>query len=368
MKLAIVHDYLNQYGGAERVVEALHEVFPQAPVYTSIYLPWKMPETFKNMQIRTSFMQKLPFLERHFKKYLMLYGRAISSLDLAGYDVVLSSSSAFAKSAKVEGKALHICYCYTPMRFVWNYNDYVEKEDFGPLTKKVLPLLMHRLQRWDMKANSGVHSFIAISEYIRKRIQRCYGRESVVIYPPVNTGDFTLSTEPGEYFLVVSRLNAYKRIDIVVEAFNELGLTLRIIGEGPYRQKHERRSGPNIRFLGRVNEDTLRRSYMRCRALVFPGSEDFGIAPVEAQACGRPVIAYAAGGALETVVDGVTGLFFTEPNPRSIVETVGRFTAAESRFQPERIKKNADAFDKEKFKAGIREFVRRKYAQSKQQG
>jgi glycosyltransferase involved in cell wall biosynthesis len=361
MNIAIVHDYLNQYGGAEKVVEVLHEVFPDAPIYTSIYLPQNLPESFQKMDIRTSFMQKLPFLKTHFKKYLMLYPKAIESFDLSGYDVVLSSSSAFAKGSGVGSETLHICYCYSPMRFVWNYESYIEKEEFGFVTRKILPFFVSRLKKWDLRTNGGVNHFIAISRSIQDRIWRCYQRDSEMIYPPVNVSGFEIEKEVSDYFLIVSRLNAYKRIDLVIEAFNRLGLPLKIIGDGPYRKNLERMARPNIEFLGKVPADVLAEKYSRCRALIFPGDEDFGIVPVEAQACGRPVIAYAAGGALETVIENVTGVFFRMPTADSLMEAISRFVHIESSFNPAQIRSNSFRFDEEIFKREIKRFIEKKY-------
>jgi len=361
VKIAIIHDYLNQYGGAEKVVEVLHNIFPDAPIYTSIYLPENMPESFKKMDIRTSFMQKLPFLDRHFKKYLLLYPGAIRSFDLSEYDIILSSSSAFAKGVKTASNTLHICYCHTPMRFVWNYQSYIEKEEFGKAVRKILPFFIERLRRWDLKMNSSVHYFIANSKYIQDRIKRCYARESEVIYPPVNINYFKTSQEIKDYFLVISRLNAYKKIDLVIEAFNKLKLPLEIIGDGPYRKSLEELAEPNITFLGKLPDNLLIEKLSRCQAIIFPGEEDFGIVPVEAQACGRPVIAYAAGGAIETVTENVTGIFFKNHTVESLIDAIKRFGKIKDSFSADKIKRNAFRFDEEIFKKQIKLFVEEKY-------
>jgi len=363
MKIAIVHDYLNQYGGAEKVVEVLHDVFPDAPIYTSIYIPENMPECFREMDIRTSFMQKLPFLNKHFKKYLMLYPKAFKSFDLSEYDVILSSSSAFAKGVNINSNILHICYCYSPMRFVWNYESYIEKERFSGIVRKILPFFIARLRQWDLKTNNNVDYFIAISKYIQDRIMRCYGCKSEVIYPPVNVKDLKISQETSDYFLVVSRLNAYKRIDLAIKAFNQLGLPLEIIGDGTERKFLERLAGPNVKFLGKVSMDVLTEKYSQCQAVIFPGDEDFGIVPVEAQACGRPVIAYAAGGALETVIENITGIFFKEPTVESLVEAVKKLNTIKSGFSCETIRENVFQFDEEIFKRKIKAFVEKKYSE-----
>jgi len=361
MKIAIVHDYLNQYGGAEKVVEALHDLYPRAPIYTSIYLPELLPAVFRKMDIRTSFMQKLPFLKGHFKKYLMLYPAAFESLNLESYDVILSSSSGFAKGARIHPGCLHICYCYTPMRFAWDYDHYVARERLSRLTRRILPFFISRLKKWDLDKNKSVDYFIAISRCIQDRIKKYYHLESVLIYPPVHVDGFEISKETSGFFLIVSRLNAYKRIDLAIEAFNVLGLPLKIIGDGPHKKALQAMSGPNIEFLGKVPNDLLPQMYSHCEALIFPGNEDFGIVPVEAQVCGRPVIAYAAGGALETVVDGVTGLFFKETKTESLVRAVKKFEEIKHTFSSSSIRNNALRFNENVFKREIADFIKNKY-------
>ncbi len=359
MKIAIVHDYLNQFGGAERVVEALHECFPDAPIYASIYLPENMPNSFRRMDIRTSFMQKLPFLNKHFKKYLLLYPYAFERFDLSDYDAILSSSSAWAKGVVTRPEACHICYCYTPMRWVWNYESYVAREDFGWLIRKILPLAVNRLGRWDLATTNRVDCLIAISNHVAERIRRCYNREPIVIYPPVNTSLFKPAQVTEDYFLIVSRLNTYKRIDLVIEVLNELKIPLKIIGDGPYRHTLKRMAGSNVEFLGKVSDSELAEYYAKCKALIFPGEEDFGLAPVEAQSAGRPVIAYAKGGALETVVGGETGIFFKEQTPKALKEALKSFEKMS--FDPKKIREHAKKFDKNVFISKLKSVVEEKY-------
>ncbi len=359
MKVAIVHDYLNQYGGAEKVVEALHEVFPDAPVFTSIFLPKRLPPIFSTIDVRPSFMQRLPFLDRHFKKYLPFYPYAIESLDLEGFDLVLSSSSAFAKGACAPEGACHICYCYSPMRFVWDRELYMSQEEFSSFYKLVLPLILSRLEKWDIKAIDRVNYFIGISQHIRKKIKLIYQREADVIYPPVDLSEFYISQRQDDYFMIVSRLNAYKRIDLVIDAFNLLSIPLAIIGTGPHEDALKRRSKKNITFLGMVSQEELAGYLSRCRGLIFPGEEDFGIAPVEAMASGRPVIAFSKGGAKETLLDGVTGLFFNEQTVDSLIEAVNSFNHME--FYADKIRHHAEQFDKEMFKQKIKDYVNEKY-------
>lgn len=366
MKIAIVHDYLNQYGGAERVVEAMHEIWPQAPIYTSIYLKNNMPDSFKKMDIRTTFMQKFPSLKNSFKKYLMFYPKAIESIDVKDYDIILSSSSAFAKGVIPGPASCHICYCYTPMRFVWDYQRYIEKESINKLFLKILPMILKNQKRWDLETLNRVNYFIAISQNIKDRIKTIYNRDSDIIYPPVNTGRFKISKTNDNYFLIVSRLNAYKNIDTAIKAFNKLKLNLKIVGTGPYvNQLKNMVTGNNIEFLGRVDDKTLMNIYSKSRAYIFPGDEDFGISPVEAQASGLPVIALAKGGALETVIDKKTGVFYKENDPDLLVEAVNHFKEIEKEFDKAEIRKNALSFDTAVFKDKLKNFVLNKYKISK---
>lgn len=307
-------------------------------------------------------MQKFPFLDKHFKKYLLFYPGAIESFDLREYDLIISSSSAFAKGA-IKGKdAINICYCYSPMRFVWDYKHYVEKENFGNLTSKLLPIAIKSLKKWDLKTVGRVDYYVTISGYIQDRVKNFYGRDSEVIYPPVSVASCKISDKTEDYFLIVSRLNAYKNIDIVIEAFNKCRLNLKIVGTGPYEDTLKKMAkGSNIKFTGRLSNDELKETYGKCRAYIFPGKEDFGITPVEAQAFGKPVIAYADGGALETVVDGVTGLFFKHKSPDELLKTIEKFIEIEKSFNAENIRQNALRFDTAIFKEKITVFIEKKY-------
>jgi len=362
MKIAIVHDFLSQYGGAEKVVEVFNEIFPDAPIFTTIYLQNRLPPIFKEMNIKTSFMQKFPFLDKHFKKYLVFYPKAIESFDLRNYDLILSSSSSFAKGAIKNKNACHICYCYTPMRYVWDYNHYVEKENFSRTVLRMLPYVINRIKKWDINTINRVDHYIAISNHIKDRIKNCYNRDSIVIYPPVNIKNFKISDRVEKYFLVVSRLNAYKNIDLVIDAFNDLGLHLKIVGTGPYKKTLEGMvKNKNIEFLGSVSDAELAEIYSKCQAYIFPGKEDFGITPVEAQASGRPIIAYADGGALETVIEGETGLFFNQNSKSSLIGAINKFLKTADNFKSEKIVANASRFDTSIFKKNIIEFINEKY-------
>jgi glycosyltransferase involved in cell wall biosynthesis len=357
MKVAIVHDYLNQMGGAERVVMAFHDIFPEAPIYTSIYDPERVDPAFRTMDIRTSFMQKLPLVTKHHQPYLPLYPFAMEALDLRGYDLVLSSSSAFGKGVITKPGTLHICYCHTPMRWCWNYEEYVEREQLGKVARCVLPFLITGLRVWDQTSAMRVDDFIANSPVIAERIKKYYRREAVVIPPPVEASRFpaTPATEIEDYFLALGRFVPYKRFDLAIEACNRLQLPLVIIGKGRDEERLKRMAGPTIRFLGRLSDEEVIHYYRHCRAFLFPGDEDFGITPLEAQAAGRPVIAYGAGGALASVVDGVTGLFFREQTVESLVEVLATFN--ERNFASEAIRNHALEFDTPRFQRRIMQFI-----------
>lgn len=365
MRVALVHDYLNQYGGAERVLEEMHALYPEAPIYTSIYDRARMPPEYRRMDIRTSFMQRLPGVMRHHQSYLGLYPLAFESFDLDGCDVVLSNSSAFCKGVLTGPTTLHVCYCLTPMRWVWDYRSYVERERLGRLPRWGLPPVISALRVWDVASSQRVDEFVGISRAVAARIRKYYRREAAVIYPPVRTELFDKRETPGNYYLVVSRLIPYKRIDLAVEAFSRLGIPLKIVGDGRGRAALESRAGPNVQFVGKVAEQELAQLYLGCRAFVFPGEEDFGIAPVEAQAAGRPVIAFAAGGALDTVVDGETGVLFAEQTTNALADAVRRLESLP--LQPDRIRANARRFDRLVFRETLQAFVREAYARHREQ-
>jgi len=357
LKVALLHDYLNQYGGAERVLEELHELFPSAPVFTSMYWPEKMSATIRGLDVRTSFMQRLPLVTRNHQPFLLLYPLAFESFDLNEFDVVISNSSAFCKGVITAPGTLHICYCLTPMRWVWNYHAYVERERLGTLARLVLPAAISQLRSWDVATAQNVDRFLAISRTVAARINKYYRRDSAVIYPPVNCDAFAQSTtRVDDYYLIVSRLIPYKRIDLAVDAFTRLGLPLKIVGSGGRDLPALRaRAGRNVEFVGRVSDAELKQLYARCRGLVFPGEEDFGIAPLEANASGRPVIAYAGGGALDTVVDGDTGVLFPQQQVDSLIEAIRR--AENIGWDADQLRRHARKFDREVFREQMRQFV-----------
>ncbi|HIQ06572.1 MAG TPA: glycosyltransferase family 4 protein, partial [Anaerolineae bacterium] len=360
MNVAIVHDWLNQIGGAENVLETLVELYPQAPVYTSMYGPELMPPAYRAWEIRTSFMQRWPGVTRHHQLSLPFYPLAFESFDLSSYDLVLSNKSAFCHGVITPAETLHICYCLTPTRFLWAYDAYREREGLGRLADLLLRPLLSWLRLWDRLAADRVDYFISISRVVQQRVRKFYRRESVVIHPPVDTEWFTPgSRSPDDYFLIVSRLIPYKRIDLAVRAFTDLGLPLVVVGDGRDREPLQAMAGPNITFLGRVDQHELLDLVRYCRAFIFPGLEDFGIAPVEAQAAGRPVIAFAGGGALDTVVEGVTGTFFCPQTPEALAEAVQRFDPTV--FDPVAIRAHAERFSISRFKRELTEFVEQKY-------
>lgn len=356
-RVALVHDYLNQFGGAERVLEELHALYPDAPVYTSMYWPEKMSPVIRSMDVRTSFMQRLPMVTRKHQPYLPLYPLAFESFDLSRYDLVISNSSAFCKGVITQPQTLHVCYCLTPMRWVWSYRAYVERERLGQLARTVLPAAISQLRSWDVATAQNVDRFVAISKAVAARIGKYYRRSAAVIYPPVNCANF--EPQPGreqDYYLVVSRLIPYKRIDLAVDAFTRLGLPLKIVSSGGRDEAALRaRAGRNVEFLGRVSDADLRDLLARCRAFLFPGEEDFGIAPLEANASGRPVVAYAGGGALDTVVDGRTGVFFREQTVDALIEAVRN--AEQVAWDPASIRAHAERFDTAVFREQIQAFV-----------
>ncbi len=365
MKVALVHDYLNQMGGAERVVLALHEMFPDAPLYTSIYDPRRVDKTFQNIDIRTSFMQKFPLVKKHHQPFLPFYPFAMERLDMRGYDLVISSSSAFGKGVITRPESIHICYCHTPMRWCWNYDEYVERENLGKISRSILPFFISGLRIWDQTSSMRVDHFIANSPVVADRIRKYYRRDAVVIPPPVDVNRFTFdpTTRPGDYFLIVSRFMPYKRIDLAIEACNQLQIPLVIIGSGRDEVRLKRLAGPTIRFTGRLSDQEVFYYYAHCRALILPGEEDFGITPLEAQASGRPVIAYAAGGALASVIDNVTGTFFLQQTVESLVEVLASFD--ERRFDPQTIYNHALEFDHPRFRRRIQQFIEAKMSEGK---
>ncbi len=359
-RVAIVHDWLNQHGGAERVLEVLHDLFPDAPVYTSIFDPKAMPPEYRNWKIITSFMQTLPGVTRRHQWYLPLYPLAFDSFDLAEYDLVISVSSGFCHGVLVRADACHLNYCLTPPRFLWNFEAYVGREAVGPLLRAALRPLISLLRVWDAVAAQRVDFFVGISRVVVGRIRRIYRREAWLLHPPVETDRFKPADRFDDYFLVVSRLVPYKRVDLAVEAANRLRVPLLVVGDGRDRPRLERLAGPTVKFLGRLPTAQVADLMARCRALVFPGEEDFGLVPVVAMASGRPVIAYAAGGALDTVIEGRTGVLFREQTAEALAEAIAAFRPGD--FDPDGLRAFARQFDTAEFKGKFLALVERAVA------
>lgn len=361
MKVALVHDWLNQMGGAENVLEDLVDIFPEAPVYTSMYAAERMPASYQNWPIHTSFMQHLPAIGSHHQHYLPLYPWAFASMDLSAYDLVLSNKSGFCHGVRTQNgsqRATHVCYCLTPTRFLWLYEQYREREGIGGALNAVLQPVLALLRQWDYAAAQRVDHFIAISQEVQRRIQAIYGRESVIIHPPVDTQRFTpdAAVPVGDYYLIVSRLIPYKRIDLAVEAFRHLPQEkLLIVGEGRDRAALEAAASPNVTFLGRQPLPRLVELMRGCRAFLFPGLEDFGIAPVEALSAGRPVIAFAGGGAMDTVVPGITGEHFAVQSVESLRSVLERF--APSAYDPAACRTQAERFSRTVFREKLTTYL-----------
>lgn len=354
-KIALVHDYFVQMGGAEKVVEAMHDSFPSAPVYTTVALPQMLPGTLRAADIRTSAMQRLPAMDRRFRHYFMLYPFAVENFDLSQYDLIFSSSSGYAKGVRRKRNTIHVCYCHTPMRWVWRYEDYVARERFGHGIKSLLPMCLWGLKKWDLRAAQQPNYYIANSRLVAERIRKIYGREAFVIPPPIEVNRFHMSNDIEDYYLILSRLMPYKRIDLAIEACKRMNRRLVIIGDGPDRARLEKLADDRIEFLGRQPDAIVNYYAARCRALLFPGEEDFGMAPLEANAAGRPVIAYRGGGAVETVEDGKTGLFFDHPNSRSLCKTIEQFEAMH--WSQILLRRHAEKFDRNVFAFRVLQFL-----------
>jgi glycosyltransferase involved in cell wall biosynthesis len=338
------------------VLRAFHDMFPHAPIYTLVDDGRVSDLFFRRAEIKTSFLQRTPFGRRLYKWLLPLHPTAVESFDLSSYDVVLSDSSTFAKGVITRPETIHLCYCHTPTRFLWHdTHNYTEDVHQGRLVKKVLPAILSQLRVWDQVAAQRVDKFIANSHETARRIKKYYHRSSTVIYPPIEWDDFYLADEPGDYFLMVGRLRPYKKFDLAIEAFNKLGLPLVIVGSGEEDRRLTRMAGPNIVFLRQVTEKQKAWLFAHCQALIHPQEEDFGIVAVEAMASGRPVIAFNRGGALETVVPGVTGAFFGEQSVDALTDAVRVFRSGD--YDPVKIREHARQFRRERFEREIWEFI-----------
>ncbi|HEX8288572.1 MAG TPA: glycosyltransferase [Pyrinomonadaceae bacterium] len=356
-KIALVHDYFIQMGGAEKVAEELHKQFPFAPMYTTVDTRNQIPPVLQNAKVYTSWMQNLPGIKKNFRHYFAVYPFAVESFNLKKYDLILSSSSGYAKGVRKRRGAVHICYCHTPMRWAWRYEDYAAREEFGGLKRMVLPPILAGLRRWDLRAAEQPDYYIVNSHNVAQRVKETYGRESIVIPPPIDVKRFTPDEPDEDFYLVLSRLISYKQIDLAVEACKKLNRRLIVIGEGPDRKRLEQIAGKQTEFLGRQPDEVVSRYASRCRALLFPGEEDFGMVPLEINASGRPVIAFRAGGALETVVDGKTGMFFNKQTVSSVIEAIEEFETRS--FSRQAMRKHAEKFDNHVFTRRVSDFIQK---------
>ena len=364
-RTVLVHDYLNQYGGAERLLEVLHDLAPDAPVCTSIYDPDAMPMGYREWDIRTTWVERVPGVHGHHQRALAVYPLAFERMRLPGCDLVLSSSSAFAKMVRPPAGAVHVSYIHSPMRFAWNLDAYVARERLPNSARVALRPLMAIFRQRDRATANRVDRFVANSTVVRDRIRAFWQRDAAVINPPVEVSAFEPAPpeQVQDYFLIVSRLVPYKRLDLAIEACNALQLPLWIVGDGRDRAMLEAKAGPTVRFLGHVCDDERRTLFARCRASIFMSEDDFGIAQVESQAAGRPVVALAAGGALDTVRDGVTGIHVREQTVESLIEALARFER--TTFDSERLVAHARSFSRERFEREMVELIEETIARAR---
>ncbi len=366
IKVALVHDWLTGQRGGEKVLEVFSEIFPDAPIYTLIHFPGSQIEDIENKRIVTSFIQKFPFLKKKYRSYLPLYPLAIEMFDLQEYDMIISSSHCVAKGVIPRPDALHISYVHSPIRYAWNqYFSYFSHEKLGIFSRFLIPPIIHKIRLWDSISAHRVDYFVANSKTVAKRIEKYYRRSAEVIHPPVDTRFFKPGGKQDNYFLIVSALVPYKRLELAIEAFNQSGDVLKIVGQGPDYRKLKKAAKANIKFLGSLDPVGLLQVYRGARALILPGEEDFGINVLESQACGVPVIAYMRGGATETVITEETGVFFPELKASSLLIALDKFKHLS--FNKKLIRENALNFSREKFKKSISAYLRKKWMRFREQ-
>jgi glycosyltransferase involved in cell wall biosynthesis len=361
MRIAVVHDWLVTYAGAEKALEQILHLYPEADLFSLIdFLPADQRGFILNKTATTSFIQSLPFARKKYRSYLPLMPLAIEQLDLSQYDLVISSSYAVAKGVLTHSRQLHVCYCYSPMRYVWDlHHQYLQETGLHRgLRGMAARALLHYVRLWDATTAARPDAYLAISQYIRRRIAKVYGRDAAVVYPPVDTDYFRPGAASGDYYVTLSRLVPYKRVDLIVEAFSRMPeRRLAVIGDGPDRAKVRAKAGRNVTLLGHQSREEVRAHLQKARAFVYAADEDFGIATVEAQACGTPVIAFGQGGSLETVRDGETGVLFPEQTVESVCEAVRRFEDSRGSFAPDRIRAHAERFGIERFRSEFKRHV-----------
>jgi glycosyltransferase involved in cell wall biosynthesis len=357
MRIAVVHDYFTQLGGAEKVADELYRMLPNSSLFATVAFPKCMPDLLKEVPVHTSWIQNAPKIEKYYRLYFLLYPFAVSSLDLSGYDLVLSSSSGYAKGVHTSRDAVHVCYCHTPMSWSWSFDKYAARESFGFAQRALLPVLIRGLRLWDEASSRQPDHFVANSKVVAQRIRRAYGRSAEVIHPPIDIDRFHPSDEQEDYYVVLARLVSYKRIDLAVQACSKLGKKLFVIGDGPDRLRLEAGAGPSVKFLGRASDRDVEYLVSRCSALLFPGEEDFGMAPLEVAAAGRPTIAYRAGGAVETILENVTGMFFDEQTPEALGNAIEKFERQE--WPTEILRRHSEGFSVQVFQDRFRTFLNR---------
>jgi len=364
MKVAIIHYWLTSMRGGEKVLESLCRLYPQADIFTHVYNPEKISDTIKRHKIATTFIAKLPFAMSKYQMYLPLMPIALEQLDLTGYDLVISSESGPAKGVVTRPDAVHICYCHSPMRYVWDmYHSYIKNAGF--VKRLLMAPLIHYMKLWDYSSSARVDHFIANSSYVAKRIKKIYRRDASVINPPVDTDSFFTSKDTADYYLMLGQLVPYKRPELAVEAFIKSGKNLVVIGEGEYLSELKKmaKGANHIKFLGRQDFSQIQKAYSECKALVFPGVEDFGIVPLEAMASGRPVIAFGAGGVLDSVRNAQTGILFNEQTVNSLNKAIEKYEGGTLTFYPELLREHAQKFNLSEFEYSLSKFIASKLTQ-----
>lgn len=347
VRVAFVQDNFVQAGGGERVAEEIARALPSAAVFTTVTVEARLTPYMRSRNIVKTWMQRLPNIRKYYRHYFLLYPLALRGLKLSGYDFIVSSCYGFAKMLPKPAGAVHVCYCHSPTRWIWRYDDYVSRESFNPVVNAALGRLTRMLRGLDRRAADNTDYFIANSTVVAERIRDYYGRDSVVMFPPIDCSRFHIADRTEEYYLIISRLAGYKRVDLAIQACNELGRKLIVVGEGPDRARLEALAGENVTFAGRAPDEQVSQLLAHCKAFLFPGEEDFGLTPLEAAASGRPVIAFGKGGALDTVVDGVTGVLFPEPNADSMKAAM--LQADSLHFEPHILRAHAEQFDRVHF-------------------